>query len=91
MNRHKTHQDPEIESVVRITWCEECFGWHCKRRWVLWPTEQSYAPWISHTDELFVPGDEWADKNMLKWSMGAAQTTKLLEQAARSGQDPLTV
>jgi hypothetical protein len=91
VNSHQGHGEPALESVVKVSWCERCFGWHCKRSWLRWSTGEPYAPWIGHEDTLFVPADDWAQRNLMKWMEGAAQTVRNLERASDSGQEPLSV
>lgn len=91
MRKHEKHREPTLRSEVRVLWCEDCDGWTLTRAWVHAGTGEPYAPWISHTEELFVANDEYADATMRKWLTAAAQLCKLLERGEAVGQSPLSV
>jgi hypothetical protein len=91
MGSSREHEEGEIEGVVKVAWCVESFGWSCKRQWVRRSTGSSYAPWIAHIDHLWIPADDFADRNFTKLITGAAQTARNLEVADRAGHQVLSM
>ncbi len=79
-----------VEGVVRVRWCENCFGWHCERSWVLLSEPSSTTPWSGGPQEIWVPADEWSDRNMTKLVTGAAGTARIMAEAEARGQGTLT-
>lgn len=79
----------EYEGSIQARWCERCFGWHFKRRWVQSSDVSSVNFWLGTGEHLWVPADDLAERHMYKFVTGMAMTTRILQSAADAGQDSL--
>lgn len=82
-------KEAQYEGQVRVRWCENCFGWHSKRLWVQSSDASSVNFWLGSGDHLWIPADEWADRNLMKFMSGTAMTTRILQTAEDAGQEML--
>lgn len=79
----------EYEGIVRVRWCELCFGWHCKRSWERSSEHSSVAFWLGSGEHLWIPADDFSDRNLNKFITGTAQTCRILEASHAGGQEML--
>jgi len=79
----------DYEGVVKIHWCESCFGWHCKRQWLSSSESSATNFWLGGGEHVFVQADEFADRALMKMVTGTAQTVRIIQTSEDAGQELL--
>ena len=82
-------KEAQYEGQVRLRWCENCFGWHSKRLWEHSSEASSVNFWLGGGEHLWIPADEYAERNLYKFATGCAMTTRILQTAEDAGQELL--